>query len=442
MYSVEQEINNSQINIKNVEIKKLDSIIQIGKDYSQLTNPDSPVIIVNPAHGNEPYILGTNIAKEVSETLEKEGIKKAKIVVPLMYGQRQKEILLEQNMDHPELIYFDEEYGKILKNIMFSNGNFQDHLNQLDLHYDEIDKLLKQRFAPNSTSIDVQNLGTGETDSFSPQNIIASIDTGSRVMVTAPNRYFAFPILLSELLQETAKTDSLGFSENQLKNTINRMIKLESQYSQVFIPKINSLSYLHSKDIDLQPTSVNDRERIYSPAMKKEEDVSDNNIEKGIYVMFSGTGSTKNQNVELINSAKKAGLTVYTNPWENVEGAQKVSPKILSDKNIMAIFGRSGWGTGWQAQNLAKPWFVSPYQPGDDPEIFFNNKTIEAFDMGKVLRDGNISSDDMLKFIQEISPGLNALNLKIKKEFGTLDGVKYVADFIAKDILSKKRLNL
>ena len=81
---------------KPIEPSNLGSTIEVVRDYTQTLEPNTPVILVNPAHGNEPYILGTAIARGVSNRLAKEGLGRARIVVPLMYGERQKRILLEE----------------------------------------------------------------------------------------------------------------------------------------------------------------------------------------------------------------------------------------------------------------------------------------------------------------------------------------------------------
>jgi hypothetical protein len=159
--------------------------------------------------------------------------------------------------------------------------------------------------------------------------------------------------------------------------------------------------------------------------------------EPGIYVMFSGTGSNVETTRELASVAKEAGLNVYTPPWVNVEGATPVSPDVLTDENVIGVFSRSGWGTGWQVQNLALPWYVTPYEKGDDPEIYFNNKTIEALKMGRVLTDADITPKKLVEMTTEFSTGVAAVNAKLKDEFGTLNGIDFMADEIAKDFVGR-----
>lgn len=425
----------------NVEIEQAipqRSEIEVIRDYTVVQNENTPVILVNPAHGNEPYILGTAIAREVSKRLSEQGLGQAKIVVPLMYGDRQRQILMEENVDDAGLIHYDEEFGNILRNILFQNGNYSDHLRQIESHYDDVESMLRQRFSVDTQNFSVRSLTNNEQQTFSPRNIVATIDTAARVTVEAPHRYFAFPILLTELLREAQKED-LGFSESDMQAVINRMLKVESAYSQVFIPQINPLSYQHAEDLSKQPTVIGGRSRIYTPAMKSEYERTHGKVpEPGIYVMFSGTGSATKTTRELVGTAKEAGLTVYSPPWVDVEGAVKISPDVLTDDNILGVFGRSGWGTGWQVQNLALPWFVAPYEANDDPEIYFNNKTIEALKIGKVLTDSDMTPEKLKGIIGSLSVGVQAVNERIRQQFGTLDGIDFIADAIATDFLTKK----
>ncbi len=410
--------------------------IEILRDYTQVQGEDSPVILVNPAHGNEPYILGTAIAKGVSDRLAHQGLGRAKIVVPLLYGDRQKRILMEENPDATGLIHYDEEFGEILRDVTFQNGNFSQHLTQINKHYDEVQRMLKQRFSIDAENFSTRNLGSNEIQIFSPRNVIATVDTASRVMVDAPQRYFAFPLLISELLKETRKAE-LGFSDADLAALIEKMLRVESGYSQVFIPKINPLSYRYSEDLLQQPTEVDGRDRVYTPAMKKDFQRSQGKInEPGIYVMFSGTGSIAETTNKLIDAAAQGGLKVYTN--KEVEGSTPVSLDVLTDENILAVLGRAGWGTGWQVQNLALPWFVAPYETGDDPEIYFNNKTIEALKIGKILTDSDMSPKRLREVISDFSVGMQGINQRIEDEFGTLNGIDFIADAIASDFLAKK----
>jgi hypothetical protein len=430
--------------------------LEVVKDYTELQGDGTPVLLVNRAGGNEPSLLGVGVATEVNNIRQRHGLERAKIVVPIV-SPRERKILLEEFPDNAD-IEIDEEYGKIIKDITTSQGNFPAHLEKLANHYESTQRELDKRFSSTAPEFQTQSLDpeAGETAGHSPRNIIGSIDAGARLLVSAPRRYFMFPVMLSELCNAVHREQQQGqltdFSESHLLRVAHKMREVEKQYTKAFLPKVNTLSgnYLDDQDtftrdqryqqLGEQPHTVAGRSRLYTPAMKHEllPQQSPDIESRGIYAMFSGTGSSTEQTRAVIQAANDAGLTVYTTPWAETEGAEKVPPSTLSDPRVEAIFGRSGWGTGWQAQNLAKPWFVDPYEAGDDPEIYFNNRLVERLRMGKVVDASQLSAQQLAEDIQALSPGLRRLNQKITEEFGTTDGIRYMAEIIAEDYIGKK----
>lgn len=298
--------------------------------------------------------------------------------------------------------------------------------------------MLNNRYRIDAQSITARSVATQESTELSPRNIIGVIETGNRVPVKVPHRYFAFPEVLSRVLHESMQHPELGFSESDMKKLAERMIKVEAAYSQVFVPWVSTFSYQYTSDLNSQPQTIDGRSRIYTPAMKEDMLRTEGKVDSGVYIMFSGTGSAVDANRSLIEAAHEAGIKAYSPPWETIEGAEKMPPSIMANENILAIMGRGGWGTGWQAMQLKKPWLVAPYQEGDDPEVYFNNKTIEALKLGKVIDSKGMSGDELRRSAQEISPGLHGLNEAIRQKFGTTNGIDYIADHIFQDLVARK----
>lgn len=428
----------AEVGQDNPQPKKTTSIIQAGKESSGVHTEGKPILVLNPGHGNEPYILATAIGRDISKKFASAGMEQPILVMPLLYGDRQRKILLEENPDDASLLYYDEQFGNILKDIMFGAGDFKQHLTQVNTHYDEVEKMLNNRFRVDAQSITARSVATQESTELSPKNIIGVIETGNRVPIKVPHRYFAFPEVLSRVLHESMQHPELGFSESDMKKLAERMMKTEAAYSQVFVPWVSTFSYQNASSLDSQPQSIDGRSRIYTPAMKTDIPKTEGEVDPGVYIMFSGTGSAVEANRSLIEAAHEAGIKAYTPPWETIEGTEKMPPSVMADKNILAIMGRSGWGTGWQAMQLEKPWFASPYQEGDDPEIYFNNKTIDALKLGRVIGSEGITGDELKRSAQEISPGLSGLNDTIRQKFGTTNGIDYIADQIFQDLVIRK----
>ncbi|MDE1861068.1 MAG: hypothetical protein KGH72_05140 [Candidatus Micrarchaeota archaeon] len=373
----------------------------------------------------------------VRDRLAEKGIGHVRILVPLMYGERQLKILSEEQHEDPFAIYLDEGFGKMLREVVFENGDFAQHLSRLNSRFDAVSGLVSNRFAIDAPPIEARSLGTGSTVWIYPSDVIATIDTAARIPVPAPKRYFAFPTLTSEILAEAQEQPGcLGFSRVDMEKVRARMAEMEAGYSQVFIPEVNSLSFKYADDLSGQPTVIEGRSRVYTPATKAEVAPTSGNVDiPGIYAMFSGTKATREQNLALVSHLRESGIAVYMPEWETtVQGAIPISPSVLPYRNIMAIFGRSGWGTGWQAQNLAKPWLVTPYHAGDDPEICFNNMTIEALGIGKVLDPGRLDMQELKRLLRDLPAGVEAVNSRIREKFGTLDGIAYTAGHVAEDL--------
>lgn len=414
------------------------SNIGVIKENSLSRVEGRPVLVLNPGHGNEPYILATAIGREVSKKFASAGMEQPILVTPLLYGERQKRILLEENPNDASLIHYDEEFGSILKQIMFGSGDFSHHLNQVNTHYDDVERMLNNRFHIDAESFTAKSLTTNESTQLSPKNIIGAIDVGNRVSLKVPHRYFAFPEVLSRVLHESMQHPELGFSESEMKKLVDRMLRVEAAYSQVFIPWVSTFSYQNATDLNSQPQSIDGRLRMYTPAMKAGIENGNGDVDPGVYIMMSGTGSAIEANKSLMKAVHEAGIKAYSPPWEKIEGTEKMPPSVMADENIMAIMGRSGWGTGWQVMQLEKPWLVAPYQQGDDPEIYFNNKTIEALRLGKIIGSEGISGDELKSLARKISPGLHSLNDAVRKKFGTTNGIEYIAEHIFKDMVLKK----
>ncbi|SRR6266404_5866934 len=194
------------------------SIVEVVRDYTAIQGDGEPTFLVNVAAGNEPVIMGVKVAQEANNIRQEHGLPKARIVVPVGEGKEydtRKRILLEEFPSDRELIHLDTEYGRILQQIIGSQGNFAEHLSVLKAHYDETERLINQRF---SHDFETRSL-TGETEIHSPSNVIGSFDTGGRlitpIVVNTPRRYFIFPVMLSELIA-AAQREGLPFSESDV----------------------------------------------------------------------------------------------------------------------------------------------------------------------------------------------------------------------------------
>lgn len=122
--------------------------------------------------------------------------------------------------------------------------------------------MLNNRYRFDAQAITARSVATQESTELSPRNIIGVIETGNRVSIKVPHRYFAFPEVLSRVLHESMQHPELGFSDSDMKRLAERMLKVEAAYSQVFIPWVSTFSYQHASPLDSQPQSIDGRSRI------------------------------------------------------------------------------------------------------------------------------------------------------------------------------------
>ena len=129
----------------------------------------------------------------------------------------------------------------------------------------------------------------------------------------------------------------------------------------------------------------------------------------------------------------KLGLKIYTNDPKVVPGGIKASPDLVGNPNIKLHFARSGWGSVYLSLFSGTPLVVPEFDPSDDPEIKFNNQTIEKLGIGIIYRGQNL--DQLLKESEAVKENMQKVREDILKRWGTLDGNKYAASLFARDFL-------
>ncbi len=365
---------------------------------------------INIAHGNEPYVLGTNIALAVKDLLKAEG-REARIIVPLIYGERQKRIIKETAVDISNIEY-DEESGGLLDKIRLSGANFDAQLEALVKCRKTVEEELKEHLK--------RTLGSGG---------FIEINAGSYVSADATIAYYVFPYIHTDLLNQTRK-DKLPFNQRNIGKVLNEVEASEQRYSLIFIPEINMLSAIgRQKRANEEST----------PPLKHPRE-STEDLEGAIFMHLSGTGSCRE---EIIKAAKQIPFPKYFAQAfkSSVAGVEdKISqhnaiynPAILYNPAIKAVFGRPGWGILWECQVAQKPFISVPYITIDDPEIKYNIQILEEFGMGVVYT----GQPNIVELAMEKQPSIDILTAQLTERFGTIDGINYAARKIFDDLKQK-----
>lgn len=404
------------------------------------------VILVNPAHGNEPYILGAKIAVRVSALLVEQGLPDVQVVIPELYpeNKRQERILREELNEQGALVHLDRELGQTLKKILFGANDFPGHLHRIINSASEVEEEIKNHF---SRPFQAENIVTEEDKTFSPAEIIASIDASPRVLLPAPFRASAFPALLPEILVKAhAENIVPGITEDEWGRIMQQVEKVERGNDLRFLPRFHTFAYealgerkglSADKTYDLLQQDATNRsgwDVVYTPPMKSPagQGQSDElHYGDGILAMYSGTASGLD---DVEGASKDVGLHVYDN-----KTVLRDTTSIIADDRIKVVVSRAGQGTGWQVYLAAKPWVVTPYRTPDDPELYFDNKMLEQVGLGVVLQDTDkVYVEQALIDAQAMKPRLETLRRRQRQEFGTLDGIEFMAQRIVKELLKAR----
>jgi len=105
-------------------------------------------IILNFLHGNGPYLRTVELALAVNDVLEDKGMKRRGIIVPLVYGDRQK-IIMEENFgdiirNHPFELLLESKLGELLQPLLYSGDmSYNDSLKGFLKDYKKLKLLFK-----------------------------------------------------------------------------------------------------------------------------------------------------------------------------------------------------------------------------------------------------------------------------------------------------------
>ncbi|KKT81461.1 MAG: hypothetical protein A3B99_04165 [Candidatus Yanofskybacteria bacterium RIFCSPHIGHO2_02_FULL_44_12b] len=363
--------------------------------------------ITNFAYGNGPYLRTTELALSFNDRLEEAGEKRFGIIVPLVYGDKQKRIMSEDFGTRMDEIVLDPELGAILKGVFYDGGSYLESLggwvDNFEKTSESIHRYLKNKYG---------------------DSIVVELNRSPRVRYDIAPSYFTSFGFIGEILERIGEIKGLAIPEGLLNAGIKTAGLAESGH------RIHCLAYpatfAHLKD-----RSPRCKTEVEVPPIMLPPAVNNDNVERGIYITVSGIAGLG----DLYANAGKFGAKIYTNNPDLIPGSIKASPRIIPNKNILFQFARSGWGSVWLSMISGTPLVVPAFDLNDDPEIYFNNKTIEQLGIGIIYRGQPI--EEILEGCAEVKKNSVKVCEEVKKRWGTLDGNRYCAGLFVKDLLGK-----
>jgi len=378
-------------------------------------------IVLNFVYGFGPFTKTTELAVKINDLLEKEGMSRMGIIVPWIYGEDQKRILEEEFgaviRKHPEEILLDKKLGGILDSVFYvGEEGFDGSLKRFVDRGESANKKIADYF---KKGLCVETFG-GEKFEIKKEYLAFELNRCPRVYYPLESSYYTGFGYSSEILDKASKLD-LGINKELMKESAKLFKKIEGKSSVHFIsgPGVFfSHDYKKRKktEIDVPPT-------LNWPLEENME-----KIKKGIYVTVSGISGLES----LYAGVKNMGLEVYSNRPNVLGFGTKKSPNLISNKNIKFHFARTGWGSVWQSQFSGVPLITMPYKKGDDPEIYFNNKTLEALGLAKIYKGE--SAEELFDYTESFKKNVGEMNAFLMKKYDTLNGNDIIAREILKDL--------
>ena len=353
-------------------------------------------MVLNFAYGTGPYVMTTKLGIAVNDELEKAGQPRLGIIVPWVYGEKQKEIMAEEGLLSEEVV-LDPELGAILKKVFYGGADYAAYLKKWTTDFKEVSREAHAYLSKQYGS-----------------KIVLEVNRSPRLLYGVAPAYATSFGHLSRIFGEAVNHPEITIDPELLKRAaeVSACIEDEQDVIGMAYPGV----FFWAKDYKPEYKS----ERVVPPiAPIPHPDTND--IEKGIFITKTGIPGLE----RLYGEAEKLGLKIYDN--------SSYSPAMITNKNILLHFARSGWASVWFSMLAEKPLIVPEYDPKDDLEIFFNNMVIEKLGIGIVYRGEPLN--ELLEKSEKAKEVCQQLKKEITECWGTLDGTQYSAGLFVRDFL-------
>jgi len=363
----------------------------------------SSYIVTNFAYGTGPYIRITELAFAVNDYLGKEGHKPLQIILPHIYGHKQRRILIEEFGDRvkSEEVIFDSDLGSLFRQTFYENESYEKYLGRwVNDHCQwetEINSYLNSTY--------------GEEIAF-------EISRSPRISLSISPAYFTSFGSLSEILDRSRRNPDIDIANKVLRTASDAFSQIESQYDRKFISEPGTFQ------AKKETTSYAAFERV-PPFSSPPKKIPEPDHGAGIYVTVTGIPGLDRLYLDVaVND-----YHIYTNDESTIFDATEAPPWIVGHEEIKWHVARSGWGSVWLSIFTETPLLIPEWKSGDDPEIYYNNRRLEDLGIAQIYTGQSL--EELHQFRSDCIDNMRKLKQDIRQAHGTLDGV----DLVAKDIL-------
>jgi hypothetical protein len=385
-------------------------------------------LVTNFAYGTGPYLRTTELAIAFNTELEKRGVARLQIIVPLVYGEKQKKIMLEEFGTyieaHPYEIVLDSHLGSLLKEVFFTGQqSYEDTLRRWIQSEEDVGA---RAHAYLSGELHTTTF-SGEACHITGSDITLEINRSPRVAYNIAQSYSTtfgnIADILERSLQEGEQT--IAVSSNLLKEGVMLADSIEGV--QTLRMMAYPATFSHNREYVPRYS-----DEVLVPPITDLPQAHEGDIERGIFVTITGIEGLE----RLYREAESLGLKLYSNDVDAVPNATKALPHIIPNKNVALQFARAGWGSIWLSMFADTPLVVPEFDPTDDPEIYFNNRAVESLGIGAIYRGQPL--DELLGGADVMRAHAKKLREDIMNRWGTLNGNQVCAEHFADAFLKSR----
>lgn len=412
-------------------------------------------IVANFAYGTGPYLRTTDLAIAFNDELERAGHERMGIIVPWVYGEKQKRVMREEFAEHeekyPDEILLDAKLGELLRSVFYADCAYEEALVKWVKEYREVSLHAYQHL---SFDFEVETFD-GEKRMIDGTKIMLELSRSPRIRYNVAPVYMTTFANVADILERAQIVPEIAIDRELLKQGVkaaewverNQKMRcmawpatfahLEKEFfphrhaerSEASLEDERMRSFTHVQDDKEKRGRYNDE--ILVPPIAPPPILNNEEIKKGIFVTITGIPGLE----RLYQDAKRLGLKLYSNDIEAVPGSMYMSPHIIPNKNIVCQFARAGWSSIWISMISGTPLVVPDFDAYDDPEIYFNNRSVEELGLGIVYRGQSL--EEIFDQVPRIKASCATMKEKILERWGVLDGNRYCAKMFVKDFLGK-----
>ena len=382
-------------------------------------------IVTNIAYGTGPYLRVTDLAIAVNDEMERRGIPRMRIIVPWVYADKQVRVMREEFSSHEEQypgeIVLDPELGRLLKIVFYADSSYREALEQWVGRVKEVSSRAHAHLESSFSGIDL----SGRTHRIEGKNIAMELSRSPRVRYDVGPAYFTSFAYIAEILEHARGVREIAVPFDLLEQGIVVANWVEAAQ------KVRCLAYpatfSYRADSDHVPRYAGE---IMVPPIAPPPSEHHDSIAPGIFVTVTGIPGLE----RLYQDARRLGLCIYSNDTDAVPGSILASPHIIPNKNILFQFARAGWSSVWLSMISGTPLVVPHFDPEDDPEIYFNNTSVDALQLGLIYRGEPL--EELLERRHIVQESCGRMKQEIMRRWGTLDGNKYSARLFVDDFFA------